>query len=53
MHMRDNLLLQAHAVFSLSRYIALAVLVRNIQLIGAKIRQKSLERQRRLERIAA
>lgn len=35
------------------RYVALVVLARKIQLIGAKIRKKSLERQRRLERIAA
>jgi len=35
------------------RYVALAVLARNIQNLGAKLRQKSLERQRRLERLAA
>ena len=42
-----------HGINGFKRYVALAVLARNIQLIGAKIRQKSLERQRRLERIAA
>jgi hypothetical protein len=42
-----------HGIKGFKRYVALAVLARNIQLIGAKIRQKSLERQRRLERIAA
>jgi transposase, IS5 family len=35
------------------RYVALAVLARNIQILGAKIRQRSLEHQRRLERLAA
>lgn len=35
------------------RYVALAVLARNIQILGAKLRQRSLERQKRLERIAA
>jgi len=35
------------------RYVALAVLARNIQILGAKLRQRSLERQRRLERLAA
>jgi hypothetical protein len=42
-----------HGIKGFKRYVALAVLARNIQLIGAKIRQKSLARQRRLERIAA
>jgi hypothetical protein len=42
-----------HGINGFKRYVALAVLARNIQLIGAKIRQKSLEHQRRLERIAA
>lgn len=42
-----------HGIKGFKRYVALAVLARNIQLIGAKIRKKSLERQRRLERIAA
>jgi len=35
------------------RYVALAVVARNIQILGAKLRQRSLERQRRLERLAA
>ena len=44
---RDN------GIIGFKRYVALAVLARNIQILGAKIRQKSLERQRRLERMAA
>jgi IS5 family transposase len=35
------------------RYVALAVLARNIQILGAKLRQKSLDRQRRLTRLIA
>jgi IS5 family transposase len=35
------------------RYVALAVLARNIQILGAKLRQRSLERQRCLEQLAA
>jgi len=36
------------------RYIALAVVARNIQILGAKLRNKSLEKQKRLEeRLAA
>jgi len=35
------------------RYVALAVLARNIQILGAKLRQRSLARQRRLDRLAA
>jgi hypothetical protein len=35
------------------RYVALAVLARNIQILGAKLRQSGLERQRRLERLAS
>lgn len=35
------------------RYVALAVVARNIQILGAKLRQRSLECQRRLERLAA
>ena len=42
-----------HGIKGFKRYVALAVLARNIQLLGAKIRQRSLERQRRLERLAA
>ncbi len=42
-----------HGITGFKRYVALAVLARNIQLIGAKIRQKSLERQRRFELRAA
>jgi hypothetical protein len=42
-----------HRIKGFECYIALAVLARNIQLIGARIFQKSLERQRRLERQAS
>lgn len=35
------------------RYVALAVLARNIQILGAKLRQRSLEHQRRLDGLAA
>jgi len=35
------------------RYVALAVVARNIQILGAKLRQIGLARQRRLERLAA
>lgn len=35
------------------RYVSLAVLARNIQILGAKLRLKSMERQRRLERKVA
>jgi transposase, IS5 family len=35
------------------RYVALAVLARNVQILGAELRQRSLKRQRRLERLAA
>ncbi len=42
-----------HGIKGFKRYVALAVLARNIQILGAKIRQRSLDRQRRLERIAA
>jgi hypothetical protein len=35
------------------RYVALAVLSRNIQLLGAMIRQNRLKRERRLQRLAA
>ena len=35
------------------RYVALAVLARNIQILGAKLRQRSLMRRRRHERLAA
>jgi transposase, IS5 family len=40
-------------IIGFKRYIALAVLARNIQILGAKIRQKSFEHQKRLERLAA
>jgi hypothetical protein len=42
-----------HGIIGFKRYVALAVLARNIQLLGAKIRQRSLERRRQLERLAA
>lgn len=42
-----------HGIKGFKRYVALAVLARNIQLIGAKIRQKSIDRQRRVKRLAA
>ncbi len=35
------------------RYVALAVVARNIQILGANLRQRSLECKRRLERLAA
>jgi hypothetical protein len=40
-------------IVGFKRYVALAVLARNIQILGAKIRQRSLEQQRRIERRAA
>ncbi len=36
-----------HGISGFKRYIALAVLARNLQLLGAKIRHKELKRQRR------
>mgnify|MGYP000691729676 CR=1 FL=1 len=36
-----------HGSVGFKRYIALAVLARNIQVLGAKIRQKKLKRQKR------
>jgi hypothetical protein len=36
-----------HGILGFKRYIALAVLARNLQLLGAKIRQKELKRQKR------
>jgi hypothetical protein len=36
-----------HGIFGFKRYVALAVLARNIQILGAKIQQKELRRQRR------
>ena len=42
-----------HGINGFKRYVALAMLARNIQILGAKIRQKSIERQRRHECLAA
>ena len=36
-----------HGIVGFKRYVALAVLARNIQILGAKIRQKELKRQKR------
>lgn len=36
-----------HGISGFKRYVALAVLSRNLQLLGAKIRQKELKRQKR------
>jgi hypothetical protein len=36
-----------HGIWGFKRYVALAVLARNLQLLGAKIRQKELKRQKR------
>lgn len=37
-----------HGIIGFKRYVSLAVLARNIQILGAKIRQDGLELQRRL-----
>jgi len=42
-----------HGLDGFKRYVALAVLARNIQLLGAMIRKKRLKRERRLQRLAA
>ena len=39
-----------HGIVGFKRYVALAVLARNIQVLGAKIRQKTLERLKRRKR---
>lgn len=39
-----------HGILGFKRYVALAVLARNIQVLGAKIRQKELKRQKRRKR---
>jgi IS5 family transposase len=36
-----------HGIVGFKRYVALAVLARNIQVLGARIRQKKLKRQKR------
>lgn len=36
-----------HGLFGFKRYVALAVLARNIQILGAKLQQKELKRQTR------
>jgi hypothetical protein len=36
-----------HGIRGFKRYVALAVLARNLQMLGAKIRQKELKRQKR------
>jgi hypothetical protein len=42
-----------HGIDGFKRYVALAVLARNIQLLGAKLRHRSLQRAQRLRRRAA
>jgi hypothetical protein len=42
-----------HGLHGFKRYVALAVLSRNIQIMGAAIREKSLKRLRREARLAA
>lgn len=42
-----------HGLDGFKRYVALAVLARNIQLLGAMLRQRHLKRERRLQRLAA
>jgi len=39
-----------HGLDGFKRYVALAVLARNIQILGAKVRQKALERLKRRKR---
>ena len=41
-----------HGIYGFKRYVALAVLARNIQILGAGIQQKELKRLRRLEKIS-
>ncbi len=41
-----------HGLFGFKRYVSLAVLARNIQILGAKIQQKELKRLRREEKAA-
>ena len=41
-----------HGLFGFKRYVSLAVLARNIQILGAKIQAKELKRQRREEKAA-
>jgi len=41
-----------HGLFGFKRYVALAVLARNIQVLGAKIQQKERARLRRMENAA-
>ncbi len=41
-----------HSLFGFKRYVALAVLARNIQILGAKIQRKEQERLRREEKAA-
>jgi hypothetical protein len=42
-----------HGIDGFKRYVALAVLARNIQILGAKLRHRSLQRTHRLKRCAA
>jgi hypothetical protein len=42
-----------HGIEGFKRYVALAVLARNIQLLGTMIRKKLLKHERRLQRLAA
>ena len=39
-----------HGIVGFKRYVGLAVLARNLQLLGAKIREKELERQKQRKR---
>jgi len=42
-----------HGIDGFKRYVALAVLARNIQILGAKLRHRNLQRAQRLKRRAA
>ena len=42
-----------HGIEGFRRYVALAVLARNIQILGARIREKRLKRLKRITRLAA
>ena len=40
-----------HGITGLKRYVALAVLARNIQILGNIVQQKAMKRQRRIEKL--
>lgn len=40
-----------HGLYGFKRYVSLAVLARNIQILGAKIQQRELRRKRREEKV--